>query len=85
MQKDGLRSTEKCNLLIKDKIWCIYFGLFLELSWPMQICEVSITKVETIVVNQLIYEKMVGSTQLLCKCGTMQFIKEAKTSYVVTC
>ena len=37
---------DKCDLLSKDKVWCIYFGLFLKLSWPMQIYEVLITKVE---------------------------------------
>ena len=34
--KDGLRSIDKCELLDKDKVWYIYFGLFLKLSWPMQ-------------------------------------------------
>ena len=45
--KDGLRSIDKCDLLNKGKVWCIYFGLFPKLSWPMQVYEVSITKVET--------------------------------------
>ena len=31
----------------KDKIWCIYFRLIPKLAWPMQIYEVSLTKVET--------------------------------------
>ena len=31
----------------KDKIWCIYFGLIPKLAWPLQIYEVSLTKVET--------------------------------------
>ena len=26
--KDGLRSIDKCDLLNKDKVWCIYFGFF---------------------------------------------------------
>ena len=42
--KDGLRSIDKCDLLNKDKVWCIYFGLFPKLSWTMQVYEVSITK-----------------------------------------
>ena len=45
--KDGLRSIGKCDLLNKDKVWCIYFGLYPKLSWPMQVYEISITKVET--------------------------------------
>ena len=36
--------------------WCIYFGLIPKLSWPMQIYEVSITKVEAI--EQLISKYM---------------------------
>jgi len=44
--KDGLRSIDKCDLINKDKIWCIYFGLIPKLSWPMQIYEVSLTRVE---------------------------------------
>ena len=46
--KDGLHSIDKCDLLNKDKVWCIYFELFRKLSWQMQIYEVSLTKVETI-------------------------------------
>ncbi len=37
----------KKNHMDKDKIWCIYFGLIPKLAWPMQIYEVSLTKVET--------------------------------------
>ena len=35
--KDGLRSIDKCDLMNKDKIWCIYFGLIPKLVWPLQI------------------------------------------------
>ena len=45
---DGLRSIGKCDLLNKDKVWCIYLELITELSWSVQIYEVSLTKVETI-------------------------------------
>ena len=31
----------------KDKIWYIYFGFIPKLAWPLQIYEVSLTKVET--------------------------------------
>ena len=44
--KDRLRFIDKCDLLNKDKVWCIYFELLPKLSWPVQIYEVSITKVE---------------------------------------
>ena len=33
--KYGLRSIDECNLN-KDKVQCIYIGLFPKLSWPMQ-------------------------------------------------
>ena len=45
--QDGLHSIDKCDLINKDKIWCIYFGLIPKLAWPLQIYEVSLTKVET--------------------------------------
>ena len=45
--QNGLRSIDKCDLMNKDKIWCIYFGLIPKLAWPLQIYEVSLTKVET--------------------------------------
>ena len=45
--KNGLHSIDKCDLLSKDKVWCIYFGLFPKLSWPIQVYEESITNVET--------------------------------------
>ena len=45
--QNGLRSIDKCDLMNKDKIWCIYFELIPKLAWPLQIYEVSLTKVET--------------------------------------
>ena len=32
--KDGLCFIDKCDLLNKNKVWCIYFGLYPKLSWP---------------------------------------------------
>ena len=59
--QDGLHSIDKCDLMNKDKIWCIY--LFPKLTWPMQIYEASLTKVETMerLISKFI-KKMVGST-----------------------
>ena len=31
--QDGLRSIDNCDLMNKDKIWCIYFGLIPKLAW----------------------------------------------------
>ena len=33
--KDGLVSIDKCDLIAKDKLWCVYFGLIQRLVWPM--------------------------------------------------
>ena len=46
-RQDRLRSIDKCDLMNKDKILCIYFGLIPKFAWPMQIYDVSLTKVET--------------------------------------
>ena len=75
---------DKCDLLDKDKVWCIYFELIPKLSWPMQIYEVSFTKVKTM--ERLIskYTKKWLGVLLLNKCGTIQFINDAKTSDVIT-
>ena len=45
--QNGLRSIDKYDLMNKDKIWCIYFGLIPKLPCPLQIYDVSLTKVET--------------------------------------
>ena len=45
-QQDGLRSMDKCDLMNKDKIWCIYFGLIPKLAWPLQIYEVPLTNLK---------------------------------------
>ena len=45
--QNGLRSIDKYDHMNNDKIWCIYFGLIPKLAWPMQIYEVSLTKVDT--------------------------------------
>ena len=44
--KDGLFSIDKCDLIAKDKLWCVYFGLIPRLAWPMQIYEVSLLRIE---------------------------------------
>ena len=41
-QQNGLHSIDKCDLMNKDKIWCIYFGLIPKLTWPLQIYEISV-------------------------------------------
>ena len=44
--KDELLSIDKCDLIAKDKLWCVYFGLIPRLVSPMQIYEVSLSRIE---------------------------------------
>ena len=44
--KDGLLSIDKCDLIAQDKLWCVYFGLIPRLAWPLQIYEVSLSRIE---------------------------------------
>ena len=44
--KDGLLSIDKCDLIAKDKLWCVYFGLIPRLAGTMQIYEVSLSRIE---------------------------------------
>ena len=44
--KDRLLSIDKCDLIVKDKLWCVYFGLISRLAWPMQIYQVSLSRIE---------------------------------------
>ena len=55
-QENSYKWIDKCDLMNKDKIWCIYFGLIPKLACPMLIYEVSLTKVETM--EQLISKFM---------------------------
>ena len=61
--QNGFRSIDKCDLMNKDKIRCIYFGLIPKLAWPLQMYEVSLTKVETMerLISKFI-KKIVGSS-----------------------
>ena len=70
--QDGLCPIDKCDLMNKDRIWLIYFGLIPKLAWALQIYEVSLTKFETIerLISKFI-KKMVGSAQPLNKRGTI--------------
>ena len=54
---------DKCDLMNKDKIGYIYFRLIPKLVWPLQIYEISLTKVETMerLISKFI-RKIVGST-----------------------
>ena len=50
--QDWLCSIDKCNLMNKDKIWCIYFGLIPKLAWPMQIWGITYKNWNNGAVNQ---------------------------------
>ena len=44
--KYGLLSIDKCDLIAKDKLWCVYFGLIPRLPWSMHLYEVSLSRIE---------------------------------------
>ena len=46
MIQDGLKSIDRCDLPGKLKIWCLKFGLFPRVLWPLMIYEVAMTHVE---------------------------------------
>ena len=46
--EEGLRSIDGSKLPGKFKIWCLQFGLYPRLSWPLMIYEVALTRVESI-------------------------------------
>ena len=87
--KDGLCSIDKCDLLNKNKVCCIYFGLIPKLSRPMQIYEVLIIKIE---IGQLISKytkKWLGlpnsltnvalySSSMMLKLLTLSLVEEFK-------
>ena len=75
----------------KDKIWCIYFGLIPKLAWPLQIYEVSLTKVEIMeqLISKFILKKWLGvpnsitnvalySSSTKLKLPTLSLVEEYK-------
>ena len=78
--QNGLRSTDKCDLMNKDKIWCIYFGLIPKLASPLQIYEVSLTKVETMerLISKFIKKKWLGVPNSLINMALYSSSKKLK-------
>ena len=46
--KDGLQKIDESKLPGKFKIWCLQFGLYPRLSWPLLIYEIALSRVEDI-------------------------------------
>ena len=46
--KDGLQKIDESKLPGKFKIWCLQFGLYPRLSWPLLIYEIALSRVENI-------------------------------------
>ena len=44
--KDGLLSIDKCDLIAKYQLWCVYFSLIPRLTWHMQIYAASLSRIE---------------------------------------
>ena len=46
--EEGLASIQRSNLPGKFKVWCLQFGLYPRLAWPLLIYDVALSRVETI-------------------------------------
>ena len=46
MVEDGLKRIDKCTLPSKLKLWCLKFGLFPRIMWPLMLYEIAMTHVE---------------------------------------
>ena len=46
--EEGLRSIDKTKLSGKFKLWCLQYGLYPRLQWPLMMYEVAATRVERI-------------------------------------
>ena len=46
--EEGLASIQKSNLPGKFKLWCLQFGLYPRLAWPLLIYDVALSRVEII-------------------------------------
>ena len=46
--EDSLKSINKTKLSDKDKVWCLQYGLYPRLQWPLMMYEVGASRVERI-------------------------------------
>ena len=46
--EEGLASIQRSNLPGKFKVWCLQFGLYPRLAWPLLIYDVALSRVEII-------------------------------------
>ena len=46
MVEDGLKRIDRCTLPNKLKLWCLKFGLFPRIMWPLMLYEIAMTHVE---------------------------------------
>ena len=48
MVEEGLRAIDRTALPGKFKCWCLQFGLYPRISWPLMMYEVALIRVERI-------------------------------------
>ena len=48
MATEGLKNVDKSKLPGKFKIWCLQFGLYPRLIWPLTMYEVALSRMEII-------------------------------------
>ena len=48
MATEGLKNIDKSKLPAKFKVWCLQFGFYPRLMWPLIMYEVALSRVEII-------------------------------------
>ena len=77
--EEGLKAIDESKLPGKYKIWCLQFGLYPRLAWPLLIYEVALSRVEIIEQKCNVYirkwlglPRMINSSALYRKRGSLQ-------------
>ena len=77
--EQGLKAIANTKLPGKYKVWCLLFGLYPRLAWPLMIYEVTLSRVEIIeqkcsklIRRWLGLPRMINTTSLYRKKGALQ-------------
>ena len=96
LTEEGLKSIDKTELPGKYKCWCLQFGLYPRVLWPLQVYEVPLTRVERIEQRCGIYirkwlglPRMLNNSAIFGKQGQLKLpiasiVEEYKVSKVRT-
>ena len=96
LTEEGLKSIDKTELPGKYKCWCLQFGLYPRVLWPLQVYEVPLTRVERIEQRCGVYirkwlglPRMLNNSAIFGKQGQLKLpiasiVEEYKASKVRT-